>query len=214
MCVMIPSDAPSAIILAAGRSQRMGERNKLLQEVGGQPVLARVLHAFAEAPVKEIIVVTGAQHECVSALVRREDGARTVHNPDFPSGMASSIRRGVHATAPEAAGYALCPGDLPLLSPRTVDRLCRTFAVQTPPQIVAPTYKGQQGHPVLFGASFRRALLDLEGDRGARGLLRREGSTLIHVPANDDGILRDVDTPEALEEVRRQVRREDSPNPS
>ncbi len=209
---MTASDTPSAIILAAGRSRRMGEQNKLLLEIEGQPVLARVLAAFAEAPVNEIIVVTGMQHDRVSALVHRENRARAVHNPDFSSGMASSIRRGIRAAAPETAGYALCPGDLPLLSRDTVDRLCQAFSAQTAPRIVAPTFNDQQGHPVIFGASFREALLDLEGDRGARGLLRSDEAPLTRVPVSDDGILQDVDTPEALNTVRRRIARETTPD--
>lgn len=206
-------EAPTAIILAAGRSRRMGEQNKLLLEIGGQPVLARVLRAFAEVPVDEIIVVTGMQHERVAALVGPESEARFAYNPDFPSGMASSIRRGIRAAAPEAAGYALCPGDLPLLSGHTVDRLCQTFAAQTAPRIVAPTYEGQQGHPVLFGASFRKELLGVEGDRGARDLLRRDEAPLIRVPVHDDGILRDVDTPEALKKMRQRAAPGEGTNP-
>lgn len=210
---MIFPEAPTAIILAAGRSQRMGEQNKLFLEIGGQPVLARVLRAFAEAPVDEIIVVTGMQHERVSALVVAGSEARVAYNPDFPSGMASSIRRGIRAAAPEVAGYALCPGDLPLLSGHTVDRLCQIFAVQTAPRIVAPTYEGQQGHPVLFGTSFREELLEIEGDRGARCLLRRDEAPLTRVPVHDDGILRDVDTPEALKRVRQRAAQEEATNP-
>lgn len=208
---MISTGAPTAIVLAAGRSRRMGEQNKLLLEVGGCPVLLRVLQAFAGSAVEEVIVVTGAQHDRVSALVRRADRARSVHNPDYRLGMASSIRRGILEAAPDAAGYAICPGDLPLLSRSIVERLCETFAAQTAPRIVAPTYDGQQGHPVLFGSSFRETLLDLEGDRGARGLLRSDEAPITRVPTEDDGILRDIDTPEALEDVRRQVRESSPP---
>ena len=210
---MPPPEAPSAIILAAGRSRRMGEPNKLLLEIGGQPVLIRVLRAFAVASVHEVIVVTGAQHERIATVVEREDGIRTVHNPAFRSGMASSIRRGVRAAASDAAGYALCPADLPLLSDVTVETLCRRFTSQTGPRIVAPTVDGQQGHPVLFDASFREALLALEGDRGARGLVRSGDTPLTRVPVPDDGILRDVDTPEALERVRRRVAQEEGTSP-
>jgi molybdenum cofactor cytidylyltransferase len=127
--------------------------------------------------------------------------------------MASSIRRGVRAANPDAAGYAICPGDLPLLSSSIVDRLCQAFAAQTAPRIVAPTYDGQQGHPVLFGASFREALLDLEGDRGARGLLRSDEAPLTRVPVEDEGILQDVDTPEALRTVRQRVAEEEVTSP-
>ena len=153
----------------------------------------------------DIIVVTGAQHERVASLVEREGSARTVHNPDFSSGMASSIRRGIRAAPEDAKGYLLCPGDLPLLSGRTVEHLCRAFAAQSPPCIVAPTYEGQQGHPVLFSSSFREGLLGLEGDRGARGLLRRDGAPLARLPVADEGILQDVDTPEALRTARRRA---------
>jgi len=206
-------DAPSLIILAAGRSQRMGERNKLLLDVGGRPVLARVLQAFAAAPLSEILVITGAQHERVAALVKRASGARAVHNPTFSSGMASSIRRGIRATDPEAAGYALCPGDLPLLSPQTVAELCRTFAAETAPRIVVPTVDGRQGHPVLFDGSFREALLSLEGDRGARRLVHADETPLTCVPVEDEGILRDVDTPEALATARRRLSEGEGPVP-
>ncbi|PQJ26968.1 hypothetical protein BSZ35_18800 [Salinibacter sp. 10B] len=205
-------DAPSAIILAAGRSRRMGERNKLFLTVDGRPVLLRVLQAVAAAPVKEMIVVTGAQHERIAGLVRRADGARVVHNPDFRSGMSSSIRRGVRAASPDATGFAMCPGDLPLLSSSIVDRLCQSFAAQTTPRIVAPTYDGQQGHPVIFGASYREALLDLEGDRGARDLLRSDEVPLTRVPVHDNSILQDVDTPEALAKVRQQVSQKEGEN--
>jgi len=210
---MSSPDAPSAIILAAGRSRRMGERNKLLLKIGGRPVLARVLRAFAAAPVNEIIVVTGMQHDQVTTLVRREDGARAVHNPDFRSGMASSIRRGVRAANIESAGYALCPGDLPLLSPQTVTKLGQAFAALESPRIVAPTFDDQQGHPVFIDGAFRGALLDLEGDRGARGLVRSDDAPLTRVPVADDGILHDVDTPEALKTLRQRVDREEATGP-
>lgn len=190
----------------------MGEQNKLLLDVGGHPVLTRVLRAVAGASVAEIIVVTGAQHERVASLVVREGLARTVHNPDFSSGMASSIRRGIQAAPEDAKGYLLCPGDLPLLSGRTVERLCRTFAAQPHPCIVAPTYEGQQGHPVLFSSSFREALLGLEGDRGARGLLHRDDAPLTRLPVADGGILQDVDTPEALRTARRRAEQNTAAN--
>ena len=205
--------APTAIILAAGRARRMGEKNKLLMDVGGYPVLTRVLQAFAAAPVEEIVVVTGAEDDRVSPLVHREDRARVVHNPDFPSGMASSIRQGVYAAGSDATGYALCPGDLPLLSSHIVERLYQAFNDCASPGIVAPTYDGQQGHPVIFGASFREALLDLEGDDGAKHLLRSDDAPLTRIPVSDDGILQDVDTPEALETVRDRVARADGANP-
>lgn len=197
----------AAIVLAAGTSQRMGEANKLLLDVGGRPVLARVLQAFAETPVASTIVVTGAQHEQVAAVVARERTGHVAHNRAYRSGMASSIRCGVRAAGAEVAGYVICPGDLPLLTAGTVRRLCEAFATNEPPRIVRPVCRGRPGHPVLFEQSFRDALLQLRGDRGAREVLQRHDDAVLQVEVEDDGIYRDVDTPEALRTVRRRARR-------
>lgn len=202
----------TAIVLAAGQSQRMGERNKLLLDAGGRPVLVRVLEAFAEADVPAVIVVTGAEREQVTDVAASVSGIRVVHNAAYRSGMASSIRCGVQAAPLETDGYMLCPGDLPLLCADTVRRLVHTFSERPKPCIVRPTYREQPGHPVLFDRAFREELLDLQGDRGAREVLQRHAHALTQVDVEDEGVLRDVDTPEALRIVRQQI--PDEPTPS
>ena len=132
-------------------------------------MLARVLAAFVNASVAEVVVVTGADHDRVAALVEGEESARPVHNPDFESGMASSIRRGVQAARKDAAGFVICPGDLPFLSGDVVRRLCDVFVAQDPPRIVRPIYEARPGHPVIFDASFRGALVSIRGRRASRG---------------------------------------------
>ena len=199
----------TAIILAAGRSRRMGAQNKLLLEVGGRPVLARVLAAFANAPVAEVIVVTGADHDRVASLVEGQEPVRRAYNPDFESGMASSIRQGVQAARKDAAGFVICPGDLPFLSSNVVRRLCDVFVTQDPPRIVRPIYEARPGHPVIFDASFRGALVSIRGDQGARDVVRRNEAVLTRVPVEDEGVCQDVDTPEALRRARQQARNGD-----
>lgn len=200
------SDAPTAIVLAAGRSRRMGDRNKLLLEVGGQPVLVRVLEAFANAPVAEVVVVTGDHHDRVAALLDGEEPARIVQNPDVESGMASSIRQGVETVSRDADGFVICPGDLPFLSGDTVQRLCDVFAEQDAPRIVRPTYEERPGHPVLFDVSFRDALVSIHGDQGARSVVHRNETVLTRVPVDDEGICQDVDTPSALAHAQKKAR--------
>ncbi len=220
---MHSSDSLSAVILAAGTSRRMGDRNKLLLEAGGRPVLAHVLAAVAGAPINEIIVVTGDQRERVAACVRRErDGGREtrrnperrvrlVHNASFSSGMGASIGVGVQAASPSTAGIAICPGDLPFLSTETIEQLCRAFRTKEAPRIVAPICEGQQGHPVFFGASFREALVRRQGDRGARAVLQQNSGALTRVPVSSKEIRWDVDTPGALREARRRFRARTGP---
>jgi molybdenum cofactor cytidylyltransferase len=187
----------------------MGDQNKLLLEVGGRPVLTRVLAAFANAPVAEVVVVTGADHDRVAALVEEEESARPVHNPDFELGMASSIRRGVQAATEHAAGVVVCPGDLPFLSSDVVQSLCDVFVAQDPSRVVRPIYEERPGHPVIFDASFRGALVSIRGDQGARGVVRRNEDALTRVPVEDDGVCVDVDTPEALRRARRRLRNDE-----
>jgi molybdenum cofactor cytidylyltransferase len=203
---MNTSGTLAAIVLAAGTSQRMGEANKLLLDAGGRPVLARVLQAFAGAPYATTIVVTGAQHEQVAEVATRAEDVHLAHNPAYRTGMASSIRCGIQAAGRPAAGYAICPGDLPLLTAPTVRRLGEAFATHVPPRIVVPICDERRGHPVLFDRSFRDALLQLHGDRGARALLRRHTDAIVTVDVEDDGIYRDVDTPDALRAARRHLR--------
>lgn len=204
---MHTSRSLAAIVLAAGTSQRMGEANKLLLDVGGRPVLAWVLHAFAETSATSTIVVTGAQHEQVAAVVTtRERMGRVTRNRAYRSGMASSIRCGVRAAGGEVAGFIICPGDLPLLTADTVRRLCEAFAANESPRIVRPVCRGRPGHPVIFDQSFRDALLQLRGDRGAREVLQRHDDAMVRIEVEDEGIYRDVDTPDALRAVRRRVR--------
>lgn len=183
----------------------MGEKNKLLLNLGGRPVLTRVLEAFSEASIPDIIVVTGAERARVMSVTAEGDSIRFVHNPAYPSGMASSIRCGVRAARLQTEGYAICPGDLPLLTAETVCQLGEVFVAQRGPRVVLPTNNGRDGHPVLFGRSFRAALLKLRGDRGARDVLRRHERVITRVAVDDEGIFLDVDTPDALEKLRQRV---------
>ena len=197
----------TAIVLAAGQSQRMGEDNKLLLDVGGRPVLVRVLTAFVEAGVPDIIVVTGAERERVMETASTAGPMRFVHNAEYASGMASSIRCGVQSACSETGGYAICPGDLPLLRADTVHRLVQTFDAQQEPRIVRPRVDSRPGHPVIFGRSFREDLLQLQGDQGGREILQRREHATTHLNVEDEGVLRDVDTSETLRVVRQRIAR-------
>ena len=181
----------------------MGERNKLLLPLRRKTVLELVLGALLGAKgIGEVIVVTGEDRAAVVGVLEGYP-VRPVFNPDFEAGMGGSIRTGIAAASATAAGYLICPGDLPLLTPVIVQTLCREFAAAPEGTIVAPAFRGRRGHPVIFSITYRETLLALQGDRGARPVIQANMKHLLEVSLNTDAILRDVDTPEDYRKVRK-----------
>lgn len=190
--------APVAgLVLAAGRSTRMGERNKLLQSVRGEPLVRHAVKAQLASRARPVLVVTGHQHEEVEAALAGLD-IRFVHNPDFASGLASSVKAGLAALPAEAVGAVVSLGDMPNVTPAVIDRLAETFADSPEAQAVVPTLFGQRGNPVLLARALFPAVAKLSGDQGARRLLDAAGEGIVEVPLDDPAIAIDVDTPEAL----------------
>lgn len=188
------------LVLAAGASKRMGpDQNKLIQRIGDRLLLRRVVDVFRDAEVAPIFAVLGHQADAVEPTLGR--GIDVIRHEDWAQGMGSSIARGVSGV--EAAhhpdAFLLCVGDLPGLRASAVRAVRDVFVREgNADSIVVPTFEGSDGHPVLFGRSHAKALAALQGDLGARKILEANPSNVIRVPVADDGILRDVDTPEAL----------------
>lgn len=190
--------APVAgLVLAAGRSTRMGERNKLLQNVRGEPLVRHAAKAQLASRAHPVFVVTGHQREQVEAALAGLD-LRFVHNPDFASGLASSVKAGLAALPAEVAGAVVSLGDMPNVTPAVIDRLAETFADSPEAQAVVPTLFGQRGNPVLLARALFPAVAGLSGDQGARRLLDAAGEGIVEVPLDDPAIALDIDTPEAL----------------
>ena len=188
------------LVLAAGASKRMGpDRNKLILRIGDRLLLRRVVDVFRDAEVEPIFAVLGHQADVVEPTLGR--GIDVIRHEDWAQGMGSSIARGVSSieAAHHPDAFLLCVGDLPGLRASAVRSVRDVFVREgNADSIVVPTFEGSEGHPVLFGRSHAKALAALQGDLGARKILEANASSVIRVPVADDGILRDVDTPEAL----------------
>ncbi len=193
----------AAVILAAGRSSRMGEGiNKLLAEVGGRPVIRRVAEAALASRARPVLVVTGHERVRVEAALAGLD-VIFVHNPDHATGMASSLRAGIAAAPETVAGALVVLGDMPLLAPGLLDRLMDAHAPAAGRLIAAPVEGGQRGHPVLWSRRFFGELSALEGDVGARAILAANAELVAEVPVTaEEGAFLDVDTPRLLAEAR------------
>ncbi|CAK0753714.1 molybdenum cofactor cytidylyltransferase [Azospirillaceae bacterium] len=204
-----PSLAVAAVVLAAGRSQRMAGGNKLLRDLGGRPMIARTVDGVLDSGAAPVLVVTGQQGaELRAALAGR--AVRFVDNPDFAEGLSSSLRAGLRALPPSAAGVLICLGDMPLTSPATLRRLLAAFAPGGARSVWVPVAGGRRGNPVLWERRWFAAIAELRGDQGARSLLLRHPEAVEEVPVEDDGVLTDIDDAKALAAVQEAL----APNPA
>ncbi len=184
----------AALLLAAGAARRMGRLKQLLP-LQGRPLLQHALDHLLASRVDWVVLVLGCEGDRVlqNLSLPAGDRVRLVHNPDWRAGMASSLACGLQA-ASEAEAVLVALGDLPAIPPAVVDLLIEE-AARGGCTVVAPTFEGRRGHPVLFGRIHFDQLRALEGDSGGAGILRAHPGQVRLVPVDSPGILHDVDRP-------------------
>jgi molybdenum cofactor cytidylyltransferase len=187
----------AALVLAGGQSRRMGEINKLLAPIDGIAMIRRVVDNVAESSVVSTTVVLG--HEA-SRLREVLAGAEVeyVENPDFGGGLSTSLKAGMSAMTDGIDGVIVCLGDMPMVDASTLDRMIAAFDPVEGRAIVVPTRRGKRGNPVLFGSRFFEEMTNVSGDVGARHLIGKHEDVAVEIEIDDDSVLMDVDTPEAL----------------
>ena len=200
----------AAVVLAAGRSTRMGGSNKLLAEIGGRPLVRIAVDAALASRAKPVIVVTGHERERVEAALAGLP-VRLVHNPVFAHGLGTSLRAAIAAVPAEADGAIVCLGDMPQVDAALIDRLIAAFDPEKGALAVMPTIDGQRGNPVLWSRRFFPDLMAIQGDMGARHLIGRYGEAVAEVPVTGKAALIDVDTPEALVGVKAEIEETKAP---
>ena len=188
----------AALLLAAGQSRRMGGPNKLLAEIDGVPMVTRVAQRLLAARARPIIAVLGNQAETVDAALGKLPVER-VRNPEFAAGLSTSLKRGIAALPPDLDGVIICLGDMPLISGRHLDRLIAAFNPLEGRAIIVPTRRGKRGNPVLWSKRFFPRMAELAGDVGAKHLIGEHSELVAEVEMDDDAVLVDIDTPEALD---------------
>ena len=188
----------AAVVLAAGRSTRMGPSNKMLADIAGQPMVRRVAEAALASKATAVLVVTGHMAPEVSSALAGLD-VTLVANPDFATGLASSLKAGIRALPPPCDGALILLGDMPQIAPEHLDTLMGAFGADA---IVVPVHKGRQGNPVLWPARFFPELLRLDGDTGAKRLIATHAASVRDVDLGTDAIFADIDTPDALTTLR------------
>lgn len=192
----------AGLVLAAGGSSRMQTDNKLLQAWRGEPLVRHAVRAVTQSCATPVSLVVGHQAEAVIRAVA-DLPAAIVHNLDHTEGLSSSLRAGLLALPAEIDGVLVALGDMPRVKPEDLNQLQAAFNPSKDRIICVPSYQGKRGNPVLLGRQLFAKLLRLQGDQGARHLIRRHGHLVAEVAVANPGVLVDVDTPAALELLRR-----------
>tara|TARA_A100001037_G_scaffold270414_1_gene265219 strand:+ start:815 stop:1495 length:681 start_codon:yes stop_codon:yes gene_type:complete len=196
-----PNPNVVAVILAAGRSLRMGPKNKLVEKLGAKSILHHVVAALQESQISSVIVVLGHESERIKNDLARED-VTYVMNLDYEQGIGTSISAGIRSVDKSAKGAVIMLGDMPLISAKTIDKLVHDFNRNPRAEIVVPTYEDQPGNPVLWSNRFFPQLSSLSGDRGGRLLIKENSDAVWFCPVGGKSVHIDVDTSHDLERLR------------
>ncbi len=188
----------AAIILAAGRSTRMGTPNKLIAPWRGKTPLEFVCAAATASECDKTIVVTGHQQEPIVEKVSKFE-ILLAHNPDYKSGMASSIKQGILvAQENDADAVLVLLGDMPGITSAMINKMIAASQNNDPKAIIVATCEGKRGNPLLWPKMYFDQLLSLEGDQGARQIVSRYNDQIIELELGP-GVMFDLDTPESFQ---------------
>jgi len=184
------------ILLAAGHATRYGADKLLTPLPSGEPLAlaaARHLRQGLGSDARLLAVLRPEQTELGERLAAA--GFELVVSDEARAGMGRSLALAV-AASPDAGGWLVALADMPAIQPQTIAQVAAALAAGA--SIAAPFHAGRRGHPVGFAKSWQDALMRLDGDIGARDLLRQTGANLVAIETDDDGVLLDVDTPDDL----------------
>lgn len=186
------------VLLAAGRASRMGGESghKLLASFDGVPLIRRMAGAALSSTASQTVVVTGHRAADIAASLAGLD-LDLAHNPDFPSGMASSLKRGLGSLDEGIAGALILLADMPALTTAHLDRLIATFKECDGKSIVRACDGERRGNPVILPRAAFGEAMGLSGDVGARALIETGAWPVVDVEIGPAARL-DVDTPEAV----------------
>jgi molybdenum cofactor cytidylyltransferase len=188
-----------AIVLAAGKSSRMGRPKATLPLDGGDTFLSRIVRTLSAASVEDVVVVVGHDAEAIVASLSEHDvAARFVDNPDYEQGQLSSLIAGLRVVdRPGVVAVLVTLVDVPLVSASTVRAIVERYR-QTRAPIVRPVRGGGHGHPVLIDRSLFDAIRKADPAVGAKPIIRANVSAAGDVVVDDPGAFADFDTPADL----------------
>ncbi len=189
------SPSIAAVILAAGRSSRMGQFKPLLK-VDGQTLIHRAISAFRQNRVESIIAVTGYRAAELEAVLSQTD-VRIARNSAYTQGMFSSVKAGIRHLPAHCDAFFILPVDVAFVQSSTIGRLIEAH-IDHPDRICHPCFEGRRGHPPLIPAGLAEAICEHDGEGGLRRVLKSREDIAFEVNVTDRFILFDIDAPNDL----------------
>ena len=191
----------SAILLGAGESKRMG-MDKLSLPWRKKTVLKHSVETLLRSKVREVVtVIRDSKRAVVDPIKDRK--LKVVINPYYKKGISTSIRSGLRAIDLSSQGILIALGDQPLIKTRTINALISAF-VKRRGTIVVPSFRGKEGHPVIFHRRYLKELLKLKGDVGGRSIIEKYSEEVCLVRVKSEGVTKDIDTWEDYERVKNE----------
>ena len=185
----------TAIVLAAGKSSRMGEENKMLLPFRSTTIIGAVLAALNKSLVDEIIVVD-RQFSNLGSLIENNSSVQVVMNKDAEKGLTTSVQCGVNAASELSKGYLICLGDMPLLTSEDYNILINRFIKVSSKVIILPIHNNKRGNPVLFSQHFKEDILGLQDKNGCRPIVLQYPEHVVEVDFSTNHNHLDIDTRE------------------
>jgi molybdenum cofactor cytidylyltransferase len=195
----------AAVVLAAGRSTRMGAVNKMIAEIGGKPLVRIAVEQAIASKASPVIVVTGHQRDKVEGALKGLN-VKFANNPAYADGLGTSLRAGIAAVPAEADGAVILLGDMPQIDAPLIDKLIAAFDPEKGALVVVPTIEGRRGNPVIWARRFFPQLMAVTGDVGARHIIGGVVESVAEVAVTDPAITVDIDTPDVLARISETTR--------
>ena len=189
----------AGIVLAAGGSTRMGQKNKLILHVNGMSIISSTVGAAVESSLDPVRVVLGNDSDTVKRELINYP-VSFIHNNNWMEGMATSIVSGMENL--DSDGIMFILGDMPFISSKIINQLVQQFDSN---KIIVPFNNGKRGNPVIFPSHLFSELKKISGDRGAKPLIQKYNEDVKEVPIQSKAIFQDIDDREELMNVNDQI---------
>lgn len=186
----------SGILLAAGESSRMGEENKLLLPVEGEPMFKKALTAMQNSKIGELIVILGHDYKAMMPYFQ-SCSIRLAINGNHLEGQTSSIHTGLRMISPSSKAFLICLADMPFLTQKHIDDLLDAYENIDGEDVIMKPFNGDvPGNPVIFSKSFYDGMIACTDPDGCKSVIGENRNFLHKYQTTDMAYFRDIDTPQ------------------
>jgi len=191
-----------SILLAAGRSLRMGQTKQLLP-FANSTVLEQTIDRHLASNTDKLIVVLGYHAEKIKRIIASRP-IEIITNTNYEMGMSTSIIAALKSLNTKTEAILIGLGDQPLIESRTINMLIDEYRRQQK-GIIVPIYQKKRGHPIIMNIKYKKELSEMTDDIGARGIIRRHPDDVMEIPVTDEGVCIDIDTPDSYQSAIKKL---------